>query len=481
MNSLCVALFGILRLVMSYFNKILNSGIHVSASYDISAIVINHIHKCAISKTDKLDPAYYNHRISQDAGIVVDYAITLLVGIITTGSEVLLILITIFTLSPSILVISVFLIGLYFIVYRIMKKPLYERGKITKENQAVYFSKMYEQINYTKFVKAHSVKGFFLERLQQAFLKFRCAYMNNQKLTILFKSFDDVIVILSQMSLFIIGGNDIFSNKMTIGSFTIISSYFTRLFNAAGFFFAIGGLYQNTLVSYNRLLEILSWKDEEIGNDKPEEVFCISLRSVSFSYNEDHLLKDFSFEFSRGNIYAISGKNGSGKSSLLQLILGLYRDRYSGSININGIPIEDIDMVELRKEKFGYIEQEPVLFADTISRNVLLKQDVPFKYSMNSNGLHILDFVHRLPNTWDSTIAPKRNNLSGGERQRIALARVLNKDCDVMVLDEPTSALDNNIIDALISHLTIVSKQKIIIIVTHDDRIINICDKVITL
>ena len=305
--------------------------------------------------------------------------------------------------------------------------------------------------------------------------------MKHQRVSVLFRSLDGIILAISQLALYAIGGYQVMRRVMTIGSFTLISNFFSKLVNAASFFFSIGSSYQNALISYNRILEILLWEEEREGDKIPQAINSITMSGVGFNYGDNQVLNGKNLEFLKGNLYVIAGRNGSGKSTLSRLLLGLYKNEYEGSIKINGIPIEDIDMAALRENTIGYIEQEPRLFTDTIEKNTLLWREGPPESYACVREMKLLDFVSQIPEGWGSMITPKNNNLSGGEKQRIALARLLIADCGIIILDEPTSSLDKNMAQSLIEYLVEIKKNRIIIVITHDERFMRICDEVISL
>lgn len=476
-------LIGILyfiRLLLAYILKILYAKIFVSSSYNISRFLIKHIHSCPISRIDTMDSAYYNQRISQDAGAIIGYSINTAIGTLIIVLEIVISTGILLLISPSITLVSGLLLLIYFLLYKYLKKPLYEKSIFNKEDQALYFSKIYEQLSLAKYIKTHSLSEFFLDRLHYAYERFNKSYINFERTSSIYGSFDGVIQSISSILLYIVGGYNVIKDKMTIGSFTIIRNYFLKLMQGISFFFSIAGSYQGALVAYNRLQEILSWETDKNGTIIPSKITEISMNSVNFSYDNRKILSNLSLKLVAGKIYVVVGRNGSGKTTLSELILGLFNGNYQGSIKINGIPIEKINMSIVRKDNIGYIEQEPVLFTDTVLKNVILSGEINSTTNKLLDELHILDFVSQLPMGWDSLITTK-NNLSGGEKQRIALSRILIKESEIMILDEPTSALDNKMIDTLLNYLIGLKKDKIIIIISHDEKIINACDDIISL
>lgn len=284
------------------------------------------------------------------------------------------------------------------------------------------------------------------------------------------------------MFLFIYGGIRVIEGKLSVGNFTIISSYFSLMLSSVRYFFSLGKTLQDTEVSCNRLFQILDVPSEKIGEQRITKIDSIELNHVSISFQQRNVLSDTNFVFCKGNMYVIKGANGAGKSTLINIILGLYADEFEGNILFNGMPINYVNMYDLRKEHIGVSEQEPILFEDTIRYNFELGRTVDENLLVQL--FDILDmgsFLSSLPNGMETIIGEKSVNLSGGEKQKIALVRALIKNPDVLILDEPTSALDSVCTANLISYLKSIQQEKIIILITHDYRLEELADAIVSL
>lgn len=386
-----------------------------------------------------------------------------------------------FKINIKLSIILIFFIPVYIISYMLFKKPLYETSFKFKEKQNEFFSVMNEQLHNIKIVKINSWFNLLGNELIISFDSLFKTAISYSKISYFFSNIDLSINRLSNIILLTYGGFQVINGSLTIGDFSIVSSYFNILLSCTSYFLNLGKNYQNALASYARLKEILETPIELNGSKKITEIETIELKNVSFCYDNKLVIENFSYRFKKGNIYCIVGKNGSGKSTLVNLLLGLFND-YKGSIYYNHINIKDLDLYNVRENLIGVTEQEPTLINDTIKNNIT--------YGLTSVSDHLIDkwntkfniheFINNLPNGLNSNIFENSSNISGGEKQKLSLIRTFIKDPQMIVFDEPNSALDKNGVLILESTLEEIKQNKIIILVTHNSDIISIADKVIS-
>ncbi len=215
----------------------------------------------------------------------------------------------------------------------------------------------------------------------------------------------------------------------------------------------------------------------KIDSKEPNIVF----KSVWYKYpeSENWVFKKMNFEISTNEFIGISGKSGSGKTTIIDLITGLIQPS-KGNILISNQNLKDIDLKYWRS-KLGIVFQESYLINGSIAENIALgeKNINRAKVKESLINANAFEFVKNLDKGIDENILDRGSRFSGGQKQRLALARALYKDPKILIMDEPTNALDINSEKIFIKSLKKISGSKIIIIVSHKDRILNSCDRVI--
>lgn len=252
---------------------------------------------------------------------------------------------------------------------------------------------------------------------------------------------------LAQAAILIYVGQQVFKGDFSLGDFT-------------GFLFAVGLLQdsvkkiqysyvklQQTMVALNRLYNILdstdTIKDADLVKPFPKDWKTIEFKNVSFAFDKKPILKNINLKVRRGEVIAIVGASGGGKSTLVNLLERFY-DPIEGEILIGDTPIKEISLKELRSQ-IALVTQDVFLFSDTVEKNIMLgnserSQDDVVSVARLANA-H--EFIMGLEKGYQTKVGDRGELLSGGEKQRISIARAFFKDAPILILDEATSALDS--------------------------------------
>lgn len=271
------------------------------------------------------------------------------------------------------------------------------------------------------------------------------------------------------------------NNKITIGIMLIIISYFDSLFSASENIMDASQSIKDQNISVNRIKEILEYNTikeknlKEIKNVKG----MIEFKNVDFSYSNEKLLENLNFAIRPNRITAITGTNGTGKTTIVDLILRLHSPT-KGEILLDNINVKEIDK-NLYLKEISVLNQESYLFNLSIRENFnLIERDIKKQEEMcKLTGID--KFIKTLPKGYDTIIDENSHNISGGQKRLLSLTRTLLKDAKILIFDEATSSLDTDKIQNVINVLNELKKNHTVIVITHKEEIENIADEVITI
>ena len=238
------------------------------------------------------------------------------------------------------------------------------------------------------------------------------------------------------------------------------------------------------VVSLKRIEEILDKPHEELETnfESPEIRGDIEFNNVFFSYEPDKpLLRGVSFSVKAGETIAILGPTGSGKSSLVHLLPGLY-DYQAGSITIDGTELRDFDKLWLRKN-IGIVLQDPYLFAKTIKDNIGLARNEAMEVEIveAARAAVIHDTIENFESGYETAVGENGVTLSGGQKQRIAIARTLIQDCPILIFDDSLSAVDSETDLAIRRELTKRNVATTTFIISHRISTLASADRIVVL
>ena len=478
------ATINLFALIFGYIGGRLYVRLQSRIGYALNRDFIQRLQRAPLKFTQQQDTVYLNQRINNDANSLVIFCISIIQSMLVNGVMIIVPAALLFYFHPMLAAILLVVAVVYFVFYTLYKRVLYKANYEYKESQSRFFAKLNEQMFNIRFIKLHGLFDHFIGRLNTSFHWLLGSALRHQRASYVFNGLDKLVMMVSQMILLLFGGVEIIAGRLTIGQFIIISAYFNMMLGALRYFFSLGQTVQSNMVAYDRLQELAQINPEPNGGQALTAIDKIELKNVTFAYGNQPLIDNFNLQLQRGKICAIMGANGKGKSTLVDIILGLQAGSFTGHVFYNGVPMEAINMYAVRNRLIGVSEQEPTLLSDTLSYNLDLDKEGLAAGQMDKVNnlvrmLGLSECFKSLP--YDAIINENAANISGGEKQKISILRALLKNPDVLVLDEPTSALDAASCAALKTYLQALKHYKIIIVVTHDKTFVNDDDTVVLL
>ena len=243
-------------------------------------------------------------------------------------------------------------------------------------------------------------------------------------------------------------------------------------------------LYQRAMASFKRILNLKEEKPSIIDGNKDFESLQkgIVLNSAVFSYTQGfEVLKKINLNIESGKTTAIVGSTGSGKSTLIKLLLRLY-DLDSGAINFDSTELKELKLESLRKN-IGLVSQDVFLFEGTVFENIAYGNLEATEDEVwdAANQSEASDFINQLPNKENTIVGERGQKLSGGQRQRISIARAILKNPEILILDEATSAVDNETEAAIQRSLDMLKQNRTVVVIAHRLSTIRNADKIYVL
>jgi len=392
-----------------------------------------------------------------------------------------------FITSPKLSIISFFLIFIAIMPIFVLGRLIKNLSHQSQNSSSFVSSHIEESVNGIKTIQSYlcedkevrNFKNFVDNSLKIALEKIRIKSLMVAMVICL--AFGSIAVVI------LIGSQDVLNDKITSGDLSSFIFYSIISATSLVALSQIAGQLQSASASAERIFELLEIKSpvkERIDAEKFIETKNIDIKfnDVFFSYpsrKDFNILKNFNLTIKRGEKIAIVGSSGSGKSTILQLLLRFY-DIDSGSISLNSQDIRNLSFGDLRKN-FSYISQDCFIFSGTILENIAyvdksITSEAVEKIIEENSALH---FIKNLPLGTHNFVGEKGIKLSGGERQRIAIARAIIKDSPILLLDEATSALDNQNEKYVNQAMLDFARDKTIITIAHKLSSIINADKII--
>lgn len=364
--------------------------------------------------------------------------------------------------------------------YREVKKTF----KDADESEGEMSTVLQENLTGVRIVRAFARQDFEIDKFDEKSRVYRDRSYRVLRLLAWFWSLSDFLSLLQIGIVLVFGAFWAAQGKITLGTLVVFTTYEGMLLWPIRQMGRILTDWGKTLVSLERIQEVLNEPKEEVESheSRPEVCGDIIFDNVSFGYqNERTILKNLSFRIKEGETVAILGPTGSGKSSLVHLLARLY-DYQEGSIKIGGHELKNIEKKWLR-EKVGLVLQEPFLFARSIKENIGLarieSQEEEIMEAARTASVH--DVILSFDQGYETLVGERGVSLSGGQKQRVAIARTLIRNCPILIFDDSLSAVDTETDAAIRKSLKEKSKTATTFIISHRINTLAEADQILVL
>jgi len=421
---------------------------------DIGQRVVRDIRSQLYTKLQSLSLDYFTHKRGGELISRITNDVKLVENAVSYGStdlfyqtfQVILFGIMALSLNPKLAIVVVILMPVISLPILKVGKVLRKLSKSGQEKMADINSVLYETIIGARIVKAFNMEKYEISRFDRINRDYYKISMKSIKRMLFLSPVTEILGCIAGITVFVWVGKDVLAGKISFGVFGLSLGALFSLIRPFKRLSQVHSVNQQAMAASTRIHEVLETLPTVKESDAPKELGAfkhdVVFDDIWFNYEDKEILKGISLTVARGQMLAVVGPSGVGKSTLVDLIPRFY-DPKKGRIFIDGVDTKEVSLKSLRNQ-IGIVTQETILFNDTIRANI--------SYGTNSANqalieeaakkAHIHDFITHLPEGYDTVIGDRGMKLSGGERQRMAIARALLKNPPILLLDEATSQLD---------------------------------------
>ncbi len=469
--SILLLLSYFIQILMIYFREhfALNFNIHQALQ------LTDKLFGLAYDDINEQGPTYLVERIAISVNSLYAYITDGFVQMVANILIVFVLIILVFTFNPLLSLILLILLPINYFGYKILNKELQKRSKIMQESTSRGFKDVLNICKETDYIKQLSTRDEIYTILEEPFSRI---YGSMAKVNSFAQSISATLSSLNELAknfMILILAYGIISNgenPLTIVLFSIVLPIY---------FNAINGIVRANLTSRDlnnssEFIKYLENNQEEDGKIIIERISQIEFKIKNLSIGNRILKTEINESFNNGDIVSVNGDSGTGKSTLMKL---LPKFRTTDSIYINGIDIKNIENKSIRNH-LVYMSQEVPIITGTLKVNLFLGNKVNEEDIKKMKELPMLQSIFS-SKSMETIIDENGTNLSGGEKQKIAIARAIFSKADIFILDEITSNIDKITADEIYKSITLMSKDKIIFIISHDKMHQTYCNKSINL
>ena len=389
-------------------------------------------------------------------------------------------------ISPTIALYSIGAIPVIVIGSFIFQSRIAPRYSKVRKEVGLLNALLSNNLSGISTIKSFTTEDLEVERVRKASQAYREANRDAIKLSAAFVPLIRMAILVGFTGTLLHGGLMTLDNEMAIASYSVMIFMMQRLLWPLTRLGETFDLYQRAMVSTTRVLNLLETEirieEGALPLDPSRVKGEINFENISFSYPGRELVVDnFNFKIKPGTTQAIVGPTGSGKTTLIRLLLRFHIPK-SGSIFLDGNEISKLNLKDLRSS-ISLVTQTITLFPGSVLQNIAYgsKQSSESDIIDAAKVAEIHDFVKSLPDGYNTQIGEGGHKLSGGQRQRISIARAVLKNAPILVLDEATSSVDNETEEALQKSLDFISKDRTTIVIAHRLSTIRHSDSIIVL
>jgi subfamily B ATP-binding cassette protein MsbA len=474
-------------LVLIYFSKSLGSFLEAYYISFIGKDIVRRVRDSLLSSLIQADMVFFVRarggelisRLTNDIGRIQSAVSNYVAVFIREALTAVGLVCVVIYQSPKLALIGMVIIPLGFYPLSIFANKMRKLSRKSQEISSDISSHLAEVFNNIEMIKASSSEAFESTRFRDYTQNSLVVDMKSVKVSQMVNPMMETLGSVAAAIVVYIGGNDVINGQMSAGSFFSFLTALFLLYTPVRQISSVFNQFQDAVSANERIKELFEVKQTIIGGEKVLDFApqTVEVKNVSFNYGDKEALKNINLTFKIGEVTALIGQSGGGKSSLVNLLFRFY-DTKDGQITLDSTNIREFTLESLRK-KMAIVSQRVYILNDTVAVNVSYGEELDeIKVKAALKAAHAIGFVEEMPQGINTILDEFGANLSGGQRQRIAIARALYKNPAILIMDEATSALDNESEAEVMRATEEIAKDKIVILIAHRLSTLKLASKI---
>ena len=474
----------LLKVLFTYLDLLYFQNIAFKIVQDMRVEVYEHVQKLSLSFFDRTPIGTLVSRITNDTEAIKDFYVSVLSTFVKNIVFLVGILVAMFLLNVKLALFSLVLIPIMFAIMVLYRRKSAAFYLEVRNQLSVLNAKLNESIQGMNIVQVFRQEKRMRKEFEEVNNKHYSAGRRTLKLdALLLRPATDLVHIVAIALVLGLFGIDALKSPVEVGVLYAFVNYIHRFFQPVNGMMMKLSFFQQALVSSSRVFHLMDEKDlapVQKGNENPQIVDGdIEFKNVTFSYDgKRDVLKNVSFHVKQGQTVAFVGHTGSGKSTIMNLLMRFYNIK-SGNIVIDGVDLEKFEEREIRK-KIGLVLQDAFLFAGNVKQNIRMYNEEITDEEVKEAARFVQanTFIEKLPKQYETEVVERGAAFSSGQRQLIAFARTIATNPKVLVLDEATANIDTETEEAIQTALQQMRKGRTTIAIAHRLSTIQDADQI---
>jgi ATP-binding cassette, subfamily B, bacterial len=472
------------------FQNYVRAGVGKAMMYNLGSIIFDRLQRLSFRFHGRQRSGDLVRRVMTDSGCVSQLMMDILFPALTSLISLCIMFFIMWNLDPALSLTAILIAPMHALLIRLFNRPMMERTWQQEKLEGEMMALAEQTLTAIPIVQAFNRVEYEKKRWEEISQITLKAHQRNILAQMYFKIGVSGATAFGMSVVMLIGGIKVLEGNLTVGSLIVFLSYVASLYGPMETLSYLSHGYASAAARARRVLEVLE-TDEKVSDSPDAKPLAVQpqkakgfvhLERVTFGYESGYpVLKDITVKGCPGETVALVGPTGSGKTTLVSLIMRLF-DPWQGRVSIDGMDLRNVKLVSVRSN-VSLVLQEPFMLPITIKENIAYgrpgaSDDEIIDAAVMANA-H--PFIMKLPQRYDTNIGELGSTLSGGQRQLLSIARAFLKNAPILILDEPTSALDAETEERLFAALKLLSEDRTTFVITHRLSTIRRADRVVVL